>query len=268
MPGQGSTILSGQGPGEPGSAVLGGPPLQGQGPTVLGGQGQAPQGQAPTVLGSPRPAVQGQGPAIPSLQSPAPSGPGLAAYGGQGSGGTSPGQAPGASGAQAPGALGAQAPGAFGAQAPGAFGAQAPGAQGTQAPATSAQGTAGPGAPGLFGQGGGQAPPAATAPTTVERPNLWLPAGTAKLQALDKVNAQATALTIKVGQSATLGSLTITVKSCVVRPPDQPADAAAFLDITDSHAEASGFDGWILQAEPSASMLQHPIYDLRVTGCA
>jgi len=90
----------------------------------------------------------------------------------------------------------------------------------------------------------------------------------AKLQALDKVNAQASDLTIKVGQSATFGSLTITVKSCVVRPPDQPADAAAYLDVTDSHADSPGFDGWILRDEPSVSMMEHPIYDLRVSGCA
>jgi hypothetical protein len=104
-------------------------------------------------------------------------------------------------------------------------------------------------------------------PATFDRPNNWLPATTVKLQALDKVNAQSTALTIKVGASATFGSLTITAKACVVRPPDQPADAAAYLNVTDSHPEAPRFDGWMLQDEPSISMLQHPIYDLRVIGC-
>jgi hypothetical protein len=99
-------------------------------------------------------------------------------------------------------------------------------------------------------------------------PNVWLPAGMAKLQALDKVNAQASALAVKVGQSTTFGSLTITVKSCVIRPPDQPADAAAFVDVTDSHPDSTGFSGWLLENEPSVSIMQHPIYDLRVTGCA
>ena len=108
----------------------------------------------------------------------------------------------------------------------------------------------------------------ASPPVAVSRPNVWLPATTAKLEALDKVNAQATALTIKVGQSTTFGSLTITVKSCVVRPTDQPADAAAFLSVTDSHPDSPGFDGWILKDEPSVSMMQHPVYDLRIAGCA
>ncbi|MFL5281008.1 MAG: DUF2155 domain-containing protein [Rhodopila sp.] len=100
------------------------------------------------------------------------------------------------------------------------------------------------------------------------RSNAWVPAGTARLQALDKVNAQATALTVKVGQTAMFGSLTIAVKACVVRPPDQPADAAAYLDVTDSHPDSPPFNGWVLEQEPSASMMEHPIYDIRVAGCA
>jgi hypothetical protein len=104
-------------------------------------------------------------------------------------------------------------------------------------------------------------------PAPLDRASIWQPAGTVRLQALDKVNAQTAALTIKVGGSATFGSLTITAKACVVRPKDLPADAAAFLAVTDSHPDSPGFDGWILEAEPAASMMQHPIYDLRVTGC-
>jgi hypothetical protein len=119
--------------------------------------------------------------------------------------------------------------------------------------------------PGTALQGQAQVPAAPL--TTAERPNIWVPARMVKLQALDKVNAQGNELTIKVGQSASFGSLTITVKSCMVRPPDQPADAAAYLDVTDSHSNSPGFAGWMLQDEPSVSMMQHPIYDLRVTGC-
>jgi hypothetical protein len=54
----------------------------------------------------------------------------------------------------------------------------------------------------------------------------------------------------------------------VMRAADQPPDAAAFLDVTDSHPDSPGFVGWMLENEPAASMMQHPIYDLRVIGCA
>jgi len=118
----------------------------------------------------------------------------------------------------------------------------------------------------------GQAP-AAPAPPPLDMtpqvpwPNKWQPASAAKVQALDKVNAQAVNLTVKVGQAITFESLTIDVKACLVRPPDQPADAAAYLQVTDGHPDAPGFTGWMLANEPAVSMMQSPIYDIRVVGC-
>jgi hypothetical protein len=105
------------------------------------------------------------------------------------------------------------------------------------------------------------------APQTVVPPSAWLPQTTAMLQVLDKVNAQNAVVTVKVGQSAQFGSLTIQVQACQIRPPDQPQDATAYLTITDSHTDAPGFRGWLLANHPSLSMLQHPIYDVRVVGC-
>jgi hypothetical protein len=95
----------------------------------------------------------------------------------------------------------------------------------------------------------------------------WLPLGNAQIQVLDKVNAQNALLTIKVGQEAQFGSLSISVQACSIHPPDQPQDSAAFLTITDSHPDAPGFRGWMLANNPSLSMLQHPVYDVRVIGC-
>jgi hypothetical protein len=209
--------------------------------------------QNPPIQAAPLPPLQEQSrssgsPAIPR----APLAPTWAPAQGQGV----PGGVPG------PGLQGLNSPG--GAPGPSVQGPGAPGS--TLVPTVQGPGAPG-GAPGSSTPGPGQTPPEAS-PATVERPNIWVPAGVAKLQALDKVNAQATELRIKVGQAVTFGSLTIKVKSCMIRPPDQPADAAAYLDITDSHPDSPGFDGWMLQDEPSVSMMQHPIYDLRVTGCA
>jgi hypothetical protein len=108
-------------------------------------------------------------------------------------------------------------------------------------------------------------PPSSAAPLPV--PLTWLPLGSAQIQVLDKVNAQNALLTIKVGQGAQFGSLSIVVQACNIHPPDQPQDSAAFLTITDSHADAPGFRGWMLANNPSLSMLQHPVYDVRVIGC-
>ncbi len=109
---------------------------------------------------------------------------------------------------------------------------------------------------------------AAPAPESPPRyPNTWIPQASVHIQVLDKIDALAKDLSVKVGQSVSYGALTIGVQSCVVRPPDQPADAAAFLVITDSHKGEPGFRGWSLAHEPWLSMLQNPIYDVRVVGC-
>jgi hypothetical protein len=84
---------------------------------------------------------------------------------------------------------------------------------------------------------------------------------------LDKNNARSAALTVPVGQSAHYGSLTITVAACMVRPPSDPPDASAYLIINDQHPGEPGFRGWMLQRAPFVSMLEHPIYDVRVLGC-
>ena len=113
-----------------------------------------------------------------------------------------------------------------------------------------------------------QAPTQATPPAASQQTQLtWVPQGTAQLQVLDKVNAQNALLTVKVGQEAQFGSLNIQVQACDIHPPDQPQDSAAFLTITDSHTDAPGFRGWMLANNPSLSMLQNPIYDVRVVGC-
>ncbi len=120
----------------------------------------------------------------------------------------------------------------------------------------------------------GYAPPSLTpvlpdpdAPPPAPPPPAWLQRGSADLQALDKVTARSAALHVRVGETAKFGALSIAVGACVVRPPDQPADAAARLTIADAHPNQPGFDGWMLLSAPQASMLEHPIYDVRVTGC-
>ena len=130
------------------------------------------------------------------------------------------------------------------------------------APAPPAPATPAPAAPASPAPQAGQ-PPVPAPPL----PNTWLPRGIADLVALDKVTARTTPITLHVGQTATFGSLTIVVRACNVRPPDQPADATAFLDITDSHASTLQFHGWMVVSAPYVSVLQHPIYDVRLAGC-
>ena len=98
-------------------------------------------------------------------------------------------------------------------------------------------------------------------------PPAWVARGSADLVVLDKVSARTSPLAAAIGKPMTYGSLTIVVGACDVRPPNQPADATAWLDVTDRNPGGPAFHGWILKAEPAASGLEHPLYDLRLAGC-
>jgi hypothetical protein len=167
-----------------------------------------------------------------------------------------PSGAPAAPQATAPAAPPAEA------QAPGASAAQGR-APAPSAPANEAQGPA---------PGGNQAaaPPAAPEqqPMVSQWPNKWVPQTSAVIRVLNKVDAISRDVTVNVGQTADVGSLSIKVQACVARPPDQPADAAAFLVISDGHKDEAGFQGWSLADEPWVSMLQNPVYNVRVVGCS
>jgi hypothetical protein len=98
----------------------------------------------------------------------------------------------------------------------------------------------------------------------------WRPQRVAVLQALDKVTARVITLRATLNQPERFGSLTITVRTCNARPPDEVPDAAAWLEIADSRAPANGaavFRGWMFAEAPGVNMLQHPVYDIRILEC-
>lgn len=108
---------------------------------------------------------------------------------------------------------------------------------------------------------------AAAPPPPAPPSAAWETRPVAEIQMLDKVNARHSDAAVKAGDTVTFGTLTIAVQSCVVRPPNQPKDAAAFLTIRDTRPNEPGFSGWMFASNPAVSMLEHPIYDVRVTGC-
>ncbi len=105
-------------------------------------------------------------------------------------------------------------------------------------------------------------------PPTISPPDTWVPRQAGTLRVLNKLDSTITTLTLKRGETKTLQTLSITLKACAVRPEDLPQDATAQLSVTDSREGAPGFQGWILANEPAAAMLEHPVYDIQLAGCA
>jgi hypothetical protein len=96
----------------------------------------------------------------------------------------------------------------------------------------------------------------------------WEPKRNAELQLLDKVTARVTVVKAAVGQAAPFGTLSIQVRACNARPVGEVPDAAAWMEITDSlRPGVPAFRGWMFANAPGVSMLEHPVYDVRVLDC-
>jgi hypothetical protein len=119
--------------------------------------------------------------------------------------------------------------------------------------------------PGIVAQGDN-----AQLPAIPEPPPTWDARPSVILRALDKVTARTKTFTIPVGQQFNFGALTIAVRACRARPPLEPADAAAFLQIVEQKPGeplVARFSGWMFSSSPSLSALEHPVYDVWVVGC-
>jgi hypothetical protein len=96
----------------------------------------------------------------------------------------------------------------------------------------------------------------------------------AVLQGLDKTTARISRFDAPVDQSVRFGTLVITVRACVKKPPEEEPNTAAFLIIDEVRpGDANGveskrvFSGWMFASSPAISALEDPIYDINVLDC-
>ena len=92
----------------------------------------------------------------------------------------------------------------------------------------------------------------------------------AVLRALDKITARVEEIFVPVNQPLTFGTLSIVVRGCRVTPPEETPESAAFLEISEikpGQPDLPVFHGWMFASSPALSAVEHPIYDLWLTGC-
>lgn len=95
----------------------------------------------------------------------------------------------------------------------------------------------------------------------------------AVLQGLDKTTARISTIDAPLDHSVRFGGLVITVRACVKRPPEEPPETAAFLEIEEIRPGGTSvsaervFNGWMFKSSPALSALENPIYDVGVLDC-
>lgn len=90
------------------------------------------------------------------------------------------------------------------------------------------------------------------------------------LQGLDKITARVSEFDAPLGETVKFGSFEIVARVCEKTPPEEPPESTAFLEITDIRPDEPArvvFRGWMFASSPALSAVEHPVYDVWVTGC-
>ncbi|MCK6453502.1 MAG: DUF2155 domain-containing protein [Alphaproteobacteria bacterium] len=95
-------------------------------------------------------------------------------------------------------------------------------------------------------------------------------AGAAVLQGLDKITARITTIKAPLDEAVRFGTLSIVVRACNKRPPEEPPESAAYVEVDEIRPGEQGariFAGWMFASSPALSALEHPVYDVWVKDC-
>jgi len=90
------------------------------------------------------------------------------------------------------------------------------------------------------------------------------------LRALDKVTARTLDLTVPIDGAVKYGTLEITPRKCLKRPPEETPETSTFLEIRETKPQEETlllFSGWMFASSPALNALEHPVYDVWVIDC-
>ncbi|MEL6287812.1 MAG: DUF2155 domain-containing protein [Pseudomonadota bacterium] len=94
---------------------------------------------------------------------------------------------------------------------------------------------------------------------------------TAVFAALDKVTARISKLEVGLDDTSKFGALKITPRVCYSRPPTEPPKTTAFVEVMEIKLDGSErmiFSGWMFAESPGVNSVEHPVFDVWLTGCA
>lgn len=92
----------------------------------------------------------------------------------------------------------------------------------------------------------------------------------ATFSGLDKITGRIISFEVSMNETVQFGSLLITDRVCYTRPPTEAPQTDTFVQVDAVDADKTTkriFSGWMFAASPGLNALDHPIYDIWLTGC-
>ena len=91
------------------------------------------------------------------------------------------------------------------------------------------------------------------------------------IKALDKITSKTLAIKLGIGEKKYFGSLEIKGLKCQLSENNEFSDTVAYLQVKDLDSKDNNqvflFNGWTFVSSPTLEPIDHPIYDLWITGC-
>ena len=107
----------------------------------------------------------------------------------------------------------------------------------------------------------------ATSPSQAQRLNNQV----AIFSALDKVTARIRKLEIPINETVEFGSLKVTPRVCYTRAPEVKPKTTTFVEVNEVQLDGKEeriFSGWMFAESPGLNAVEHPVFDVWLTGCA
>ena len=91
------------------------------------------------------------------------------------------------------------------------------------------------------------------------------------LKALDKITAKTSSIRLAVGDKKYFGPLEIKALKCQLSEGKNIQDTVAYIQVKDLSTKDNNqvflFNGWTFASSPTLQSIDHPVYDLWITGC-
>jgi hypothetical protein len=87
---------------------------------------------------------------------------------------------------------------------------------------------------------------------------------------LDKITGTITTFEVPIDGNKQFGSLVVRPRTCFSRPPEEEPKTTSFVEVEEVGADKSAkriFSGWMFAESPGLNAVEHPVYDVWLTGC-
>ncbi len=87
---------------------------------------------------------------------------------------------------------------------------------------------------------------------------------------LDKITGVITTFEIEIDKTKRFGALNVSPRICNTRPAIEEPKTTAFVEIDENLLDGNLkriFTGWMLAQSPGLNAVEHPVYDVWLTGC-